>query len=245
MDETSGPGPEQQAARRREPAFNLAGVIVAVVAICAGVHLVRYALLDAEQDFGLILRFAFIPVRYSGGFAPDVYAFVSPLTYSLLHGDLTHLAVNMIWLAAFGSPLANRIGAARFLLFWAATALGAAGLHFVLYPDSTAPLVGASGSISGMMGAAARLAFRVDRRSSRRAFAGRILSIPEVLRSRQAMTFLVVWMAVNLVAGIGLGSETSQIAWEAHVGGFLVGFFAIRLFDRLPPAGASPEAGAS
>ena len=238
MDETPGDAPQQgmqEEPRRREPVFNLAGVVMAIVAVCVGVHLIRYYLLDAEQDFGVILRFAFIPARY--GFAPDVYSFVSPFTYSLLHGGFAHLAINVVWLAAFGSPLANRIGAVRFLAFWAATALGAVALHFVLHPESTTPLVGASGAISGMMGAAARFAFRIDRRASRPAFAGDILSIPEVLRSRVAMTFLIVWMAVNLLAGLGLGTPglESQIAWEAHIGGFLVGFFALRLFDR-PPA---------
>lgn len=223
---------------RREPVFNLAAVVVALIAVCVGVHLIRYYVLDVEQDWGVILRFAFIPVRYSGAFSLDVYSFVSLLTYSFLHGGLAHLAINMVWLAAFGSPLANRIGTARFLLFWAATALGAVALHFVLYPDSATPLVGASGAISGMMGAAARFAFRIDRAAGRPAFAGRILSIPEVFRSRQAVTFLVVWLAVNLLVGLGVGApgEDSQIAWEAHIGGFVVGFFALRLFDRRPAA---------
>jgi membrane associated rhomboid family serine protease len=244
MDETPGDMPEQEREEpRREPVFNLAGIIVAIVAVCVGVHLIRYYLLDAEQDFGLILRFAFIPVRYTGGFALDIYSFVSPFTYSLLHGGLAHLAINIVWLAAFGSPLAHRIGALRFLLFWAATALGAVALHLALYPDSTTPLVGASGSISGMMGAAARFAFRIDRTGGRPAFAGPILSIPQVLGSRQAVTFLVVWLAVNLIVGLGFGAPgmESQIAWEAHIGGFLVGFFGLRLFDRRSPAMLPPE----
>ncbi len=221
---------------RREPVFNLAGVVVALIAACVGIHLIRYYVLDVEQDWGLILRFAFVPVRYSGAYSLDIYSFVSPLTYAFLHGGLAHLAINMVWLAAFGSPLANRIGTVRFLLFWLATALGAVALHFAIYPDSAMPLVGASGSISGMMGAAARFAFRIDRASGRPAFSGRILSIPEVFRSRQAVTFLVVWLAVNLLVGLGVGApgEDSQIAWEAHIGGFAVGFFALRLFDRRP-----------
>ena len=244
MDRSPDHQPEQEASEepRREPVFNLAGVVVALIAACVGIHLVRYYLLDVEQDWGLILRFAFIPIRYSGAFSLDIYSVVSPLTYSLLHGGLAHLAINMIWLAAFGSPLAHRIGTVRFLLFWSATALGAVALHFAVYPDSAMPLVGASGSISGMMGAAARFAFRIDRAGGRPAFSGRILSIPEVFRSRQAVTFLVVWLAVNLLVGLGVGApgEDAQIAWEAHIGGFVVGFFALRLFDRRPvaPAGS-------
>lgn len=223
----------EPAAPRREPVFNVPGVVVAFIAVCVTVHAAR-AFLSAEQDIAVLLRFAFWPVRYSGGYDLDVYAFASPVTYSLLHGSIVHLAVNMIWLAAFGSPLAARLGALRFVLFWAATSLGAVALHYVLYSGSAVPLVGASGAISGMMGAAARFAFRIDRRAGRGSFAGPVLSVGQVFRTRQAVTFLAVWMVVNLVAGLGFGTPgmESQIAWEAHIGGFLVGFFGLRFFDR-------------
>jgi membrane associated rhomboid family serine protease len=225
--------------RRREPVFNLAGVVVFAIALCALIHLVRAEFLTAEQDFALVLRFAFIPIRYTGGFSLDVWAFVSPISYSLLHGGLAHLLVNCVWLAAFGSPLANRIGATRFLLFWAATALGAVALHFALYPHSTTPLIGASGAISGMMGAASRFGFRIDRSLRRPAFTGPIMRIAQVFRSRQAVSFLLVWLAINVAVGFGFGAPgDAQVAWEAHIGGLIVGFFAIRFFDR--PSGAIP-----
>lgn len=218
----------------REPVFNLAGVVVGIIAICAGVHLMRMFLLSDEQNMWVILRFAFFPARYTGGYDLDAYAFLAPVTYSLLHGSVAHLAVNVVWLAAFGSPLANKLGTGRFVAFWIATALGAVFLHFVLHPSDLVPLVGASGAISGMMGAAARFAFRIDRASGRPAFGGPVLGIAEVFRSRQAVTFLAVWMVVNLVTGLGFGTPDmeSQIAWEAHIGGFLVGFFCLPLFDR-------------
>ncbi len=183
-----------------------------------------------------MVRAAFIPIRYSGQFPIDVYAFTSPVTYSFLHGGLAHLAVNMVWLGAFGSPLANRLGAARFVLFWVAASVAAVALHYVLHMNGQSPLVGASGAISGMMGAAARFGFRIDRSSGQSAFGGPVLPIPVVLRSRGVVTFLGVWMVINLVTGlIGLGAgEGSQIAWEAHIGGFLVGFFCIAAFDRKP-----------
>ena len=180
---------------------------------------------------------AFIPIRYSGQFPLDLYAFTSPVTYSLLHGGWAHLAINMIWLAAFGSPLANRLGAARFVLFWVATSVAAAAMHYVLHMTGQSPLVGASGAISGMMGAAARFGFRIDHSSGQAAFGGPVLPVSVVLRSRGVVTFLAVWMIVNLVTGVfsygGPGID-SQIAWEAHIGGFLVGFFWISRFDRKP-----------
>jgi membrane associated rhomboid family serine protease len=219
---------------RREPVFNLPGVIVALLGALVGIHLVRLWFLSPEQDFGIILRFAFIPLRYSGGYAVDAYAFIAPFSYAFLHGGVAHLAVNAIWLAAFGAPLANRIGAGRFLLFWAATSLAAVALHYALHRLDAVPLVGASGAISGMMGAAARFGFAIDRGRGRAAFAGPVLSIPAVFSSRMAVTFLGVWFAVNLAMGLGFGApdDGGSIAWEAHIGGFLAGFLLVRVFDR-------------
>lgn len=236
-NEPTGPDhePAPAEARPREPMFNLPGVVIALVAVCVGIHLIRVYLLSDSQDFLLILRFAFIPLRYSGDYPLDIFAFVAPASYSLLHGGLAHLAVNMVWLAAFGSPLASRIGAGRFLAFWLATSLAAVALHYVLHMDDPAPLVGASGAISGMMGAAARFGFAIDRGAHGSAFAGPIRPIPTVFRSRAVVTFLAVWLAVNLLMGIGVGvpGVENRIAWEAHIGGFLAGFLAVRLFDRI------------
>ncbi len=221
----------------REPIFNMPGIVIAVIAACVGIHLLRVYALTLEQDFWLMVRAAFIPIRYSGQYDIDIYAFTSPLTYAFLHGGFAHLIINMVWLAAFGSPLANRIGAFRFAIFFAATSLAAVALHYVLHPLDQAPLVGASGAISGMMGAAARFNFQIDRSHGRPAFAGLPLPIAEDFRSRATVTFLGVWMIVNLVTGlVGFAPGVdNQIAWEAHIGGFLAGFFGIRLFDRIPP----------
>jgi len=227
---------EEARPQRREPMLNLPGIIVALIALCALIHLGRTYFLTSAGDFWVVLHFAFIPLRYSGGYELDVYAFMAPVTYSLLHGNAPHLIVNMIWLAAFGSPLANRIGTVRFILFWVATSVAAVGLHYVLHAEDVTPLVGASGAISGMMGAAARYLFQVDRRLRRPAFSGAIRSVPDVFRSRSALTFLGVWLAVNFLMAFGFGapSDGGSVAWEAHIGGFLAGFLTIRLFDRRP-----------
>jgi membrane associated rhomboid family serine protease len=216
----------------REPIFNLPRVVILLIAICTVIHLARYQFLDADQDLLLLNYTAFIPIFYSGGAPVDLFTFTAPITYSLLHGGVPHLAVNMIWLAAFGSPLANRLGTGRFVLFWIATSLAAAALHLAVYPFDNAPLIGASGAISGMMGAAARFGFQMNRVAGKAAFGGPILPVMRVLRMRGVVTFLAVWMGVNLVTGLlGLPGETSQIAWEAHIGGFLVGFFLVHWFD--------------
>ncbi len=230
------PDHEAFAPAPREPVFNLPGIVLAFMAACAVVYVMQFHVLTMQQDYDFLVRAAFIPFRYSGQFAVDVYFFTSPVTYSLLHGSLMHLVFNMVWLGAFGSPLANRLGPARFVLFWVAASVAAVALHYGLHMNDQSPLVGASGAISGMMGAAARFGFRIDRSSGRSAFGGPVLPISVVLRSRGVVAFLAVWMVINLVTGlIGLTpGEQSQIAWEAHIGGFLVGFFGISAFDRHP-----------
>jgi membrane associated rhomboid family serine protease len=223
-----------EASPPRERAFNLPAVVLAAIIACIAIHLLRAYALTVEHNIDVIVRGAFIPIRYTGGYELDVFAFTSPITYSLLHGGWAHLAVNMIWLAAFGSPLATRLGVWRFILFWIVTSIAAASLHFALHPYDEAPLVGASGAISGMMGAAARFAFRIDRSDTLPSFAGPVLPIGLVLRLRGVLIFLGLWMAVNVATGVFtlVPNMEDSIAWEAHIGGFMVGFLGIGLFDR-------------
>jgi membrane associated rhomboid family serine protease len=227
----------------RERAFNLPGIVLFAIAVCLVMLVLQAYVLTNDQNVDLILRAAFIPIRYTGGYEWDTFAFTSPVTYSFLHGGLAHLAVNMIWLAAFGSPLATRLGVWRFILFWIVASIAAAGLHFAMHPYDQSPLVGASGAISGMMGAAARFAFRIDRFAGLPSFAGPVLPIPFVLRMRGVLIFLGVWMVVNLVTGVFslVPNMEDSIAWEAHIGGFLVGFFGIGIFDRGPTRAVSME----
>ena len=225
-----------------EPVFNLPPVVLCLIGACVLVHVVDTYFLSENQYLFLLANAAFIPIRYSGQFDLDFTAFTSPFTYAFLHGSIAHLAINMIWLAAFGSPLANRLGTLRFLAFWGLTSVCAVALHYALHMLDQSPLIGASGAISGMMGAAARFGFKIDRSEGRGAFSGAPLPIAVCLRSRMVVTFLAIWMLVNLLTGLvsfapGLDD---QIAWEAHIGGFLAGFFGIDWVDKqrtkkLPP----------
>ncbi|MDX8440069.1 rhomboid family intramembrane serine protease [Mesorhizobium australafricanum] len=236
--EAEPPPDEASEPRRREPVFNLPPVVLAVIAICAIVYLLQQYVLNETQQMTLLYDGAFIPVLYTGQYGFDWFLFTRPFTYAFMHGGVAHIAINMIWLAAFGSPLANRLGALRFAMFYAVTGLASVVLFWALHPYGEVPLVGASGAISGMMGAAARYGFHVDRSSGTAAFAGEPLPIAAVLRSRGVMTFLGVWMLINLATGL-LGFAPGidgQIAWEAHIGGFVAGFFGLRFFDRPLPA---------
>lgn len=222
----------------RERAFNIPAVVVSIIAVLVGIHLIGTYVLSDDQYVQLIFWGAFIPVRYTGGYALDLAAFTSPVTYSLLHGGFEHLIVNLIWLVAFGSPLAQRLGVARFLLFWVVASIAAAGLHMAFHPMGQSPLIGASGAIAGMMGAAARFGFQIDRSRPMPEFSGPVLPISLVLRNRGVLTFLLVWAVMNVATGLySVSPDGGGIAWEAHIGGFILGFFGIRLF--VPPMAGS------
>ena len=222
--------------RDREPLFNLPVIVILFIALCVGIHLVRLYVLTPQQDYELLLNGAFFPIRYTGGFDLDVFAFTSPFTSSLLHAGWMHLALNMVWLAAFGAPLAARLGPVRFVLFWLFATAASLLVHFAAQPNDAVPVIGASGAISGMMGAAARYGFHVDRRGRLPVFAGPRLSLAETFRTRQVVVFLGVWLAINFAAGAGLDLSGSDgaIAWEAHIGGMFAGLFGIALFDPWP-----------
>jgi len=229
--------PARQGARPasagREPILNLPTVVVVLIAVCIAVQLIQSYVLTQEQENAFLIRAAFIPLRYSGQYMIDIYAFTTPITYAFLHGGFTHLAINMVWLAAVGTPLANRIGWVRFLFFWIVCGAAAAGLHYLLHRMDYVPLVGASGAIAGMMAATPRYLFRVDRFSSSPAYVGPLLPLIVSLRSPQVLIFIVIWMGGNLLIGLlGAPGVSDSIAWEAHVGGFLGGFLLLGLFER-------------
>jgi membrane associated rhomboid family serine protease len=229
---------------RYEPVFNLPAIVLLLIGACVVIYGAGAYVLSADSYMSLLENAAFIPKRL----ADDPTALVTLFTYAFLHGSVAHVAVNMIWLAAFGSPLANRLGTPRFVAFWAISSAGAALFYWLFHLDADVVLVGASGAISGMMGAAARFGFVIDRSHGKAAFSGRPLPISVCLRLRAVVAFLSIWMLINLLTGfVSFAPGVSdQIAWEAHIGGFLVGFLGIGWFDRpqdesLPPLVAPSE----
>jgi membrane associated rhomboid family serine protease len=220
--------------RQREPIFNIPPIVMAIIAICAAVHILRENVLDPETDFNILLNFGFTPARWNGYFGFDIYSITSPFTYVFLHGSMAHLVINSIWLAAFGSPLANRLGSWRFIIFWLVTSFLSAAAYFVAAMHGVIPVIGASGAISAMMGAAARFGFQTAKFGRQRGFAGPVWPLGYVFRSRTVLAFLAVWFGANFIAGAGLFGTAGgvSVAWQAHIGGFLGGFFLIPLFVR-------------
>jgi membrane associated rhomboid family serine protease len=142
-------------------------------------------------------------------------------------------------LAAFGTPVARRCGGLRFLALALAAAVGGAAAHWLAHPYSVMPMVGASAAVSGMMAAAARFMFGGGLRSGWTGdFDQPRSSLIGLLANSRAALFVGLWFAVNLLFGIvaaPLGITDASIAWEAHIGGFLVGLLLFPLID--PPGG--------
>ena len=223
----------------REPVFNLPAVIVGLSLAVMALHLLRVQLLSPRLATDLVLAMAFIPARYSelaSQLPLPQAAWWSPVTYSLLHGGWTHLLVNVLWMAAFGSPVARRIGAARFLLLGAIASVAGAAAHFLAYPGELVPMIGASAVVSGYMGAASRFAFTGRTRNGLNVW-GPALTLVETFSDRRVLIFVAVWFAINLLFGSGVatfGGMDARIAWQAHIGGFAAGILLFSWFDRRP-----------
>ncbi len=116
----------------------------------------------------MLSLFAFSPMRYTevvprwlpAWWGPQLWTFVS---YAFLHANFSHLFFNLVWLLAFGPPIARRFGALRFLIFCAATAAAGAAAHLVTHLGELAPMIGASAAVSGAMAAAMRFVFQQRR----------------------------------------------------------------------------------
>jgi membrane associated rhomboid family serine protease len=242
---------------KREPIFNIPPVVVALVAALALIHVVRDFLLTDRQDVELMLLFAFIPARYDsavilggqlpGGFGAEVWSFV---TYAFLHASWMHLAVNTIWLLPFGSAVARRFGAMRFLLFFAVTAAAGAIAQLAVHVGQQFTMIGASAAISGTMAAAMRFAFQRGgplgfwRETEEAAYRVPALPLSGVVRDPRVLAFVAVWFGVNLLFGVGslsLGNADQPVAWQAHIGGFLAGLFLFGFFDPVVPVPAPPD----
>jgi len=170
-------------------------------------------------------------------FAPQSLLWLTPVSYALLHGSWTHLLLNGVWLTAFGAPVARRFGVARFLALNFAGAIAGAAAQFAVNPFELNPMVGASASISACFGAAARFVFLPGAFARDTQVEGApppLASFGEMIRNRQILSFVGFWFALNLftgLAGQGAGLADAPIAWEAHIGGFVLGLLAAPLFD--------------
>ncbi len=233
--------------------FNVPPAVLATVAVLLLVHALRMLILTAAEDVRFLLTFAFIPARYDatpvaggsfpGGLGADVWTF---FTYAFLHADLLHIAVNVAWLLPFGTALARRFGTWRYVGFMLVVAAAGALAHLITHPGAMVPMIGASAAISGAMAAALRFVFQQGAplglwRANGDAAPYRMpaSSLLATLRNPRFLIFIGVWIGLNALFGFGSiplgGGAGQEIAWQAHIGGFLAGLLLFNAFDPVAP----------
>jgi len=225
----------------REPVFNVPTAVLVAAGLMIAVQVVR-GLLPDEIDITVLLALAFIPARYSGaalelpgGYVTCITSFV---TYMVVHGGWVHLLVNLLWMLAFGSAVARRIGTRGFFEFSILCGVAGALTHLVLHWGTMAPVVGASAAISGQMAGALRFIFFARRKPGERTpdfVSTPLASLGATLRDHRILGFLVFWVVLNAYFGlssVSFGGSEGAIAWEAHIGGFLCGLLVFGFFDK-------------
>ena len=150
------------------------------------------------------------------------------LTSMFMHGGWFHLLGNMWFLWVFGNNIEDSMGHGRFVVFYLLCGICAAGLQMLVQPSSTVPMVGASGAISGVMGAYILLYPRV--RVHTLVFLGLFATTVTV----PAYLMLGYWILLQVLGGLPqiAGLQSGGVAFFAHIGGFAAGLLLIRAFAR-------------
>jgi membrane associated rhomboid family serine protease len=144
-----------------------------------------------------------------------------------LHGGLFHIAGNMLYLWIFGNNVEDTLGHFRFLGFYLLAGVGAAVAQVVMSPESRIPMVGASGAISGVLGAYLFLFPHATVLTLITfGFFIRFVHIPAVI----VLGFWIVVQVLNGLISVGRVSDEGGVAWFAHIGGFVAGIVLLFLF---------------
>jgi membrane associated rhomboid family serine protease len=171
--------------------------------------------------------------------APDAPTYLTPFTAMFMHGGLLHLGGNMLFLWIFGNNVEDAMGPARFIVFYLLAGVAALLLQVAFDPSSQVPTLGASGAIAGVLGGYLLLFPKA-----------RVVTVIFIvffftLLELPALIVLGLWFLQQAVfAAMDIGGSGGGVAYFAHVGGFVFGLAAIRLFasrkrvdDQLDRAG--------
>lgn len=176
--------------------------------------------LSPEELQAFIAHYGAVPQKI---LAHESYANI--ITSMFLHGGVMHLLGNLLYLYIFGDNVENLMGSLRYLTFYAVCGVGAALAHIFVNASSAVPMVGASGAISGVLGA-----YMVGYPRARV-----LIFFPLFFFFRvPALIVLGVWFANQVAEGIiAFGIDlTGGIAWFAHIGGFLLGVILVKFFEK-------------
>lgn len=210
---------------QKKPLVNIALIVLNVVAFVYEVSL-------GSRVEGLFFQYGVVPADVILAFS--TYQLIDGgipfLTSMFLHGGWLHLAGNMLYLWIFGDNIEEKLGHARYLGFYVICGIVAGALHVFIDPASTIPTVGASGAISGVLGAYLLMFPRA-----------RVLTVIPVfffiqLVELPALFVLGFWFVIQFFNGLAsLGFETGGmggVAWWAHIGGFLAGMALVAPFRK-------------
>lgn len=188
-----------------------------LIALCSFVFLFEVSLAPAERA-RLILGLGLIPATVTGERQLDPELTLVPplatlLTAQFLHGGWMHLIANMLYLWVFGDNVEDAMGHGRFLVFYLLCGLIAGLAHIAADPASTVPTLGASGAISGVLGA-----FLILLPKSRVLVP--IIVFPLYL---PAFVLLIFWILFQVASAAAGGPVGGGVAWWEHIGGFVAG----------------------
>jgi len=160
------------------------------------------------------------------GFTPALFIPITLLTSMFLHGGIDHIFGNMLFLHIYGDNVEDRMGRVKYVLFYLLAGLAAGLVHYLTGPSSDIPTIGASGAISGVLGAYFVLFPKVKVRTMMGyGFFFQTVRLP-------AYTLIGFWFLMQLIFGFTslVGGVGSGIAFFAHIGGFAFGYLVTRVF---------------
>jgi membrane associated rhomboid family serine protease len=206
--------------------------IVNYILIAANLVVFLFELsLDADLE-KFIYNFGVVPASIMNDFnmmsigVGTIFPFISSM---FLHGGWMHLIGNMLFLYIFGDNIEDKFGHIRYFFFYILAGVSAAVLQTIMFPESTVPMVGASGAIAGVLGAYVFLFPRAKVVTLIPIFIlFQIVELP-------AFLFLGIWFAMQIFSGIfslGIGADAGGIAWWAHIGGFLAGIIMLPFLKK-------------
>ena len=200
-------------------------VTFAIIAINVVVFLVT-SLQSVDTAEATVLGLGYIPSTVFNVLErPDELVIVPDnltyLTYAFLHGDIFHLGGNMLFLWVFGDNVEDALGHVRYLVFYLLCAVAGAFMHGIVEPGSTAPLIGASGAIAGIVAAYLMLHPRVKIW---------ILAFGRIPLRIPAYITLTLWILFQFAMMLAGGED--QVSWAAHVGGIVAGAVLVLFMRR-------------
>lgn len=204
----------EKSAAPQQPLINLPPLTKTMMGIFILIHLIiTYALPQNAMEW-VYVHLGFVPGRFTGTLAFEPLALATPLTHMFLHGSWLHLIMNTVMMAAFGSGIERWIGTKRMGIFFLLSGLCGVAFHFALNMSSPYPVIGASGALSGLFAAAIVMLNR-----GRGEMGGRFGILP----------FIILWIGITVGFGMMGSPDGHDVAWAAHLGGFLGGFIVMKL----------------